>query len=96
MPQVPSIHACIPKGETPFRLGAGNNLWDVVYVGNVAFAHALAVKNLLTSKSAHGEAMVSFAHYYCIVVRHAARVDSLGPPRTMSEALQLSKAVELF
>ena len=59
MVSVPSIHACIPKCETPFRLGDGNNLWDVVYVGNVAFAHALAVKNLLTSKSAHGEAMVS-------------------------------------
>ena len=53
---VPSIHACIAKGETPFRLGDGMNLWDVVYVGNVAFAHALAVRNLLSTKTAHGQA----------------------------------------
>lgn len=52
---VPSIHACIAKRETPFRLGNGLNLWDVVYVGNVAYAHSLAVKNLLTTKSAHGQ-----------------------------------------
>jgi hypothetical protein len=35
------------------------NLWDVSYVGNIAYAHALAVQNLLTTKSAHGEALVS-------------------------------------
>jgi sterol-4alpha-carboxylate 3-dehydrogenase (decarboxylating) len=59
---LPSIHACIAKGETPFRLGDGLNLWDVVYVGNVAHAHALAVGNLLSSsKTAHGEAFVSRA-----------------------------------
>ncbi|ETN38373.1 uncharacterized protein HMPREF1541_06408 [Cyphellophora europaea CBS 101466] len=56
---IPSVHACIAKGETPFRLGDGMNLWDVVYVGNVAYAHALAVQNLLSTRSAHGEAMVS-------------------------------------
>lgn len=52
---IPSIHACIAKFETPFRLGDGMNLWDTVYVGNVGHAHALAVKNLLSSKSAAGE-----------------------------------------
>ena len=52
---VPSIHACIAKGEALFRLGDGNNLWDTVYVSNVADAHALAVKNLLSSKTAAGE-----------------------------------------
>ena len=53
---IPSVHACIAKLETPFRLGDGNNLWDVVYVGNVAYAHVIALKNLLTTKTAHGEA----------------------------------------
>ena len=52
---IPSIHACIAKGEALFRLGDGQNLWDVVYVGNVADAHVLAAKNLLSSQSAAGE-----------------------------------------
>lgn len=52
---IPSIYACIAKGEALFRLGDGQNLWDVVYVGNVADAHVLAAKNLLSSQSAVGE-----------------------------------------
>jgi sterol-4alpha-carboxylate 3-dehydrogenase (decarboxylating) len=52
---VPSIHACIAKRETPYRLGKGYNLWDTVYVGNVGHAHALAAANLFASKSAAGE-----------------------------------------
>jgi sterol-4alpha-carboxylate 3-dehydrogenase (decarboxylating) len=44
---IPSIHACIQKGETRYRIGDGNNMWDTVYVGNVADAHVLAVENLL-------------------------------------------------
>lgn len=52
---VPAIHACIAKGEALFRLGDGENLWDVAYVGNVADAHVLAVENLLSTRSAAGE-----------------------------------------
>ena len=52
---VPPIHACIAKGETPFIIGDGSNLWDVTYVDNVADAHVLAVKNLLSTKTAAGE-----------------------------------------
>ena len=26
---IPSLHACIAKGETPFVVGDGLNLWDV-------------------------------------------------------------------
>jgi sterol-4alpha-carboxylate 3-dehydrogenase (decarboxylating) len=52
---VPSIHACIAKWETPFRLGDGENLWDTAYVGNVGHAHALAARNLLSSRAAAGE-----------------------------------------
>lgn len=52
---LPSIHACIAKGETSYQLGDGTNLWDTVYVGNVADAHVLAVQNLLSSKCAAGE-----------------------------------------
>lgn len=54
---IPSVHACIGKGETPFVVGAGENLWDVTYVGNVADAHVLAVDNLLSTKTAAGEAI---------------------------------------
>jgi len=48
---IPPIHACIAKQETRFRIGSGMNLWDTVYVGNVADAHVLAVENLLSSQS---------------------------------------------
>ncbi|EXJ81455.1 hypothetical protein A1O3_07747 [Capronia epimyces CBS 606.96] len=48
---VPSVHTCIAKGETRYRLGDGRNLWDVSYVGNVADAHVLAVENLLSSQA---------------------------------------------
>jgi hypothetical protein len=53
---LPSIYACIAKRETPYVIGDGNNLWDVAYVGNVADAHVLAAENLLSSKTAAGEA----------------------------------------
>jgi nucleoside-diphosphate-sugar epimerase len=53
---LPSIHECIAKRETPYIIGEGTNLWDVTYVGNVADAHVLAAENLLSSKTAAGEA----------------------------------------
>ncbi|KAL4804799.1 hypothetical protein BDV18DRAFT_27789 [Aspergillus unguis] len=53
---VPAIHACIAKGETPFIVGDGLNLWDVTYVSNIADAHVLAAENLVSSKTAAGEA----------------------------------------
>ena len=54
---IPSLHACIAKGETPFLLGNGENLWDVTYVSNVADAHVLAAENLLSSRTAAGQAI---------------------------------------
>jgi sterol-4alpha-carboxylate 3-dehydrogenase (decarboxylating) len=53
---IPSLHTCIAKGETPFVIGSGENLWDVTYVSNIADAHVLAVENLLSEKTAAGEA----------------------------------------
>lgn len=53
---VPAIHACIAKYETPFIIGDGQNLWDVTHVNNVADAHILAIENLMTSRTAAGEA----------------------------------------
>lgn len=52
---IPPIHACIAKGETPYVIGSGQNLWDVTYVTNVADAHVLAAENLMSSKTAAGE-----------------------------------------
>ncbi|RMZ73872.1 Sterol-4-alpha-carboxylate 3-dehydrogenase decarboxylating [Pyrenophora seminiperda CCB06] len=54
---IPTIHSCIPAAQTPYLLGPGTNLCDFVYVENVAYAHVLAVSNLLTSQTAAGEAM---------------------------------------
>ncbi|KAL2848137.1 hypothetical protein BJY01DRAFT_160574 [Aspergillus pseudoustus] len=53
---VPAIHVCIAKRETPFVIGTGSNLWDVTYVPNIADAHVLAAENLMSSKTAAGEA----------------------------------------
>ena len=54
---VPSIHACIAKGEMPFIMGDGLNMWDVADVRNVAHAHVLAAENLLSGQpTAAGEA----------------------------------------
>lgn len=53
---VPAIHACIAKSETPFIIGLGDNLWDVTHVSNVADSHVLAVENLMTIRTAAGEA----------------------------------------
>ena len=55
---VPSIQACIQKWETAFIIGSGDNLWDFVFVDNVAHAHVLAAENLLTTKTAAGEAIL--------------------------------------
>ncbi|KAJ5615700.1 3-beta hydroxysteroid dehydrogenase/isomerase [Penicillium hordei] len=53
---VPSIHACIAKYETPFFIGNSFNLWDITHVDNSADAHILAIENLLSSRTAAGEA----------------------------------------
>lgn len=55
---VPSIVSCIiDKNESPFLVGPGTNMWDTVYVGNVADAHVLALENLLSPHpDAAGEA----------------------------------------
>ncbi|KAG0158993.1 C-3 sterol dehydrogenase, putative [Penicillium digitatum] len=53
---LPSIHACIAKFETPFLIGNGSNLWDITHVDNAADAHILAIENLLSSRTAAGEA----------------------------------------
>lgn len=55
---VPSIQACIEKGETPFVIGSGDNLYDFTFVDNVAHAHVLAAENLLSTKSVAGEAIL--------------------------------------
>lgn len=54
---IPSLHACIAKGETPFVIGDGLNMWDVTYVANVADAHLLALENLLSTNTAAGRAI---------------------------------------
>ena len=53
---VPSIYACIAKRETPFIIGSGENMWDVMFVTNAADAHVLAAENLISSKTAAGQA----------------------------------------
>jgi len=54
---IATIHACIRNGETPYIIGDSNNMYDFVYIDNVAHAHVLALENLLSSKTAAGEAM---------------------------------------
>lgn len=44
---IATIHACINKGETPWIIGDSHNMYDFVYISNVADAHLLALENLL-------------------------------------------------
>ncbi|GAB7349624.1 hypothetical protein MBLNU459_g0306t1 [Dothideomycetes sp. NU459] len=44
---IATIHACIAKGETPWIIGDSHNMYDFVYISNVADAHLLAMENLL-------------------------------------------------
>lgn len=42
--------------QSPYRLGDGTNMWDIVYVQNVVDAHLLALENLLSDRpTAAGE-----------------------------------------
>jgi sterol-4alpha-carboxylate 3-dehydrogenase (decarboxylating) len=46
---IAAIHACIANGETPWVIGTGDNLYDFVYITNIADAHLLALENLLST-----------------------------------------------
>ena len=50
------IHDLIAKGETTFIVGDGDNFYDFMYIDNAALAHVLAVENLLSTKTAAGQA----------------------------------------
>ena len=58
---IATMHACIANGETPWIIGTGDNMYDFVYISNVADAHVLALENLLSTtpspESAAGQAM---------------------------------------
>ncbi|KAI9724549.1 MAG: hypothetical protein M1812_000617 [Candelaria pacifica] len=56
-PVISSIHACIAKGETPFVLGTGFNLTDFIYLDNVVEGLLLAAENLMSTRTAAGEAI---------------------------------------
>ncbi|KAH8423079.1 uncharacterized protein LDX57_000835 [Aspergillus melleus] len=84
---VPSIHACIAKGETPFVIGDGFNLWDVTYVSNVADAHVLAAENLMSSRTAAGEVFfiqnnepITFRDFCLSVWAHFGHIPSFEVP----------------
>lgn len=55
---IPSIVDLITnQTQSPYLLGDGTNMWDLVYIQNVADAHVLALENLLSDHpSAAGEA----------------------------------------
>ncbi len=53
---LPTVHACISRHETPWIIGTGQNLCDFTYVDNIAEAHVLAIENLLSARTAAGEA----------------------------------------
>ncbi|KAF1355354.1 hypothetical protein BDV97DRAFT_395721 [Delphinella strobiligena] len=44
---IAAIYNCIAKWETPFIIGSGDNMYDFVYITNVADAHILALESLL-------------------------------------------------
>lgn len=44
---IPNLREVAKTGKNKFQLGDNNNLFDVTYVGNVAYAHVLAAQALL-------------------------------------------------
>ena len=50
------FHDQIAKRETNFIVGDGTNFYDFMYISNAVDAHVLAVENLITTKTAAGEA----------------------------------------
>ena len=50
------FHDQIAKRETNFIVGDGCNFYDFMYISNAVDAHILAIENLLTTKTAAGEA----------------------------------------
>ena len=96
---IPSIHACIAKGETPYQLGAATNLWDTAYVGNIADAHILAARNLLSSKTAAGHIFfiqnneaISFRDFCLVVWKEFGHY----PPFRLEIPEALGKAIGLI
>ncbi|KAJ5430221.1 3-beta hydroxysteroid dehydrogenase/isomerase [Penicillium cf. griseofulvum] len=87
---VPAIDACIAKYETPFLIGNGFVLWDITHVDNAADAHVLAIENLLSSRTAAGEAFfiqnnepIAFRAFFLVIWAHFGRV----PPFEMQSGL---------
>ncbi|KAI4199572.1 MAG: hypothetical protein LQ350_004525 [Teloschistes chrysophthalmus] len=66
---ISSLHACIANKETSFIIGDGLNLWDLTYLSNVADAHVLAVQNLLSTRTAAGQA-ISISNEQPLPFRH--------------------------
>lgn len=56
------LYDLIPKGETFFVLGDGNNMYDWMYIDNAVQAHVLAAENLLTIGTAAGHAIFITNH----------------------------------
>ena len=50
------MHDLIAKHETYFIVGDGDNFYDFMYIDNAVQAHVLGIENLLTTKTAAGEA----------------------------------------
>ncbi|EAW06462.1 putative C-3 sterol dehydrogenase [Aspergillus clavatus NRRL 1] len=88
----------LQKKETPFVVGSGLNLWDITYVINVADAHVLAAKNLMTSKTAAGEAFfiqsnepITFRDFCLAIWAHFGHVSSfeIHVPRALAYLVRL-------
>ena len=50
------VHDLIAKRETFFIVGDGDNIYDFMCIDNAVHAHMLAIENLLTTKTAAGQA----------------------------------------
>ncbi|GAM89267.1 hypothetical protein ANO11243_073040 [Dothideomycetidae sp. 11243] len=59
---VATINALVKARETPYIIGDGDNMYDFVYIDNVAYAHLLAVENLLEKRSVAGLAVFVSNH----------------------------------
>ena len=53
---IPTVYDILKRGQTAYEIGEPFGLRDISYVDNIADAHVLAAENLVSSRTAAGEA----------------------------------------
>lgn len=83
---IPELRKIPYRGENKFQLGNNLNLFDVTYVGNVAYSHSLAAQKILdpaTAEKINGEAFFitnDSPIYFWTLARSVWKLDGFDTP----------------